>query len=518
AGEPSAASAGGPRPGARRRLVSTSLFDRGRTAASAPSEPQRAADAADPAPEPAPPHGPETPPEPEDEEPGAITLVAPIEEGDDAPAPTPRPRRPAPAGPLTPPARTPAPAPAPAATPPPAPAAEPAQEAAGHPAQASPDLEATGTYDVLFGPTVHRRIEDAAIRIGDESAEEPHEATSAAGATASQELGEGSPAPEPEEEPAASAPSAAGPASAAIGDFIDWVPGVGREAPEIARTAARRAAGPAAAAPQGQPASPQVRVAERPQPPRPAPAPIAQDPAPAPGPAAAPAAAAAPAPAPAAAPMAAAASTPAPAAAPAPASAPPPAMPRRGEPAPPPRPQQPAPGAPAHPASPRQAPRGQRATASSAPVLLSGLLCDAGHANPPELSTCRACGRPLAGPVRSVPRPALGRIELSTGESFRLDRSAIIGRKPRASRVSGREVPQLITVPSPQQDISRSHLELRLEGWHVVALDLGTTNGTTLLREGTVPRRLSPHHAVMLQDLDILDLGDGVRLRMREAG
>src|SRR5690606_25914543 len=176
----------------------------------------------------------------------------------------------------------------------------------------------------------------------------------------------------------------------------------------------------------------------------------------------------------------------------------------------------PAAGPPAAPPRPLAAPSGQPATASSTPVLLPGLLCPAGHANPPELSRCRTCGQLLAGPVRAVPRPPLGLVEISTGDSFRLDRAAIIGRRPRASRVSGREVPQLITVPSPQQDISRSHLELRPEGWHVVALDLGTTNGTTLLREGTVPRRLSPHHGVMLQDLDVLDLGDGIRLRLRE--
>ena len=97
-----------------------------------------------------------------------------------------------------------------------------------------------------------------------------------------------------------------------------------------------------------------------------------------------------------------------------------------------------------------------------------------------------------------------------------LDRSAIVGRRPRASRVSVHDVPQLVTVPSPQQDISRSHLELRLEGWHVVALDLGTTNGTTLYREGADPLRLRPREGVVLHEGDVLDLGDGVHLRMRE--
>lgn len=114
-------------------------------------------------------------------------------------------------------------------------------------------------------------------------------------------------------------------------------------------------------------------------------------------------------------------------------------------------------------------------------------------------------------------RPLLGDVDISTGGSFSLDRGAIIGRRPRVSRVSGTDVPQLITVPSPQQDISRSHVELLLEGWHVVALDLGTTNGTWLVRAGEEPLRLPPREGALLHDGDVLDLGDGVQLRLRSA-
>lgn len=129
---------------------------------------------------------------------------------------------------------------------------------------------------------------------------------------------------------------------------------------------------------------------------------------------------------------------------------------------------------------------------------------------------CRVCHAPLQGPTRTVARPPLGTIWTSYGERVVLDRTAILGRRPRASRVSAQDVPQLITVPSPQQDISRSHLELRLEGWHVVAIDLGTTNGTTLHRAGFDPARLRAREGVVLRDGDALDLGDGVHLRYGE--
>ena len=155
--------------------------------------------------------------------------------------------------------------------------------------------------------------------------------------------------------------------------------------------------------------------------------------------------------------------------------------------------------------------------AGSGVVTLPGLVCTDGHANSPERAECRVCRRPLQGGTRTVARPPLGTVLISTGASFVLDRTAIVGRRPRASRVSGHDVPQLITVPSPQQDISRSHLELRLEGWHVVALDMGTTNGTTLLRPGMEPVRLRTREGVVLTVGDQIDLGDGIQLLLKEA-
>lgn len=115
-----------------------------------------------------------------------------------------------------------------------------------------------------------------------------------------------------------------------------------------------------------------------------------------------------------------------------------------------------------------------------------------------------------------APRPPLGRLELSTGGAIRLDRTVVLGRRPRASRVSADGVPQLVTVASPQQDISRSHLEIRLEGWHVLAVDLATTNGSRLFRGTQDPLRLPAHESIVLVEGDVIDLGDGVAVRFTE--
>lgn len=155
-------------------------------------------------------------------------------------------------------------------------------------------------------------------------------------------------------------------------------------------------------------------------------------------------------------------------------------------------------------------------TASRGPATISALICPQGHPSPPDRAQCRVCGAPLSGPVRATPRPPLGRLDLSSGGTIRLDRAVVIGRRPRATRVSGDGVPQLVTVASPQQDISRSHLEIRLEGWHVLAVDLATTNGSRLMRAQQDPVRLRAQEGVVLVDGDVIDLGDGVAVRFSE--
>ncbi|WP_353114778.1 FHA domain-containing protein [Microbacterium sp.] len=109
------------------------------------------------------------------------------------------------------------------------------------------------------------------------------------------------------------------------------------------------------------------------------------------------------------------------------------------------------------------------------------------------------------------PPPAFaGSVRVSTGQVVALDRTVIIGRRPRSTRASGADLPHLIAVESPQQDISRNHLEIRPEGDTVVVIDLHTTNGSTLLRAGADPMRLHPGEHTLVLDGDAVDLGDGV--------
>lgn len=149
------------------------------------------------------------------------------------------------------------------------------------------------------------------------------------------------------------------------------------------------------------------------------------------------------------------------------------------------------------------------------PVVL-GRMCPQEHANPPTNSRCCVCGSPISSEPDQVRRPSLGRMRISTGDVIELDRPVIVGRQPSASRVAGSGMPRLVQVRSADGDISRSHLEVQLEGWHVMLRDLHSTNGTFLLRPGQSPRRLVPGEQTMLLDGDTAEIGDHVSIQFED--
>ncbi|MGV9195360.1 FHA domain-containing protein [Microbacterium sp. MC2] len=135
-----------------------------------------------------------------------------------------------------------------------------------------------------------------------------------------------------------------------------------------------------------------------------------------------------------------------------------------------------------------------------------------------ELRKLREAEREKYESTENVPprQPSRGRIRLSTGRTVELERPVVIGRRPKSARASGDELPTLVAVDSPNQDISRSHIEIRAEGEHVLVTDLNTTNGTVLLRAGNDPVRLHPGEPTLVVDADVLDLGDGVTLTFED--
>lgn len=128
----------------------------------------------------------------------------------------------------------------------------------------------------------------------------------------------------------------------------------------------------------------------------------------------------------------------------------------------------------------------------------------------------------LGTPAAPTPPPLPGdhgtiaRLVLPTGDVVDVDRSVLVGRAPEPRRFDPDEQPRLVTVPSPGNEVSSTHLEVRpgTAGAAVLAVDLGSTNGTTVHRAGRSAEALPPGVPVALGPDDVLDLGDGVTLRV----
>ena len=145
---------------------------------------------------------------------------------------------------------------------------------------------------------------------------------------------------------------------------------------------------------------------------------------------------------------------------------------------------------------------------SDGPEVLA-INCVNGHPNPVHASSCRICGGALNGKIVHVKRPNLGTLVASTGGSVTLDADVIVGRLPKAAPGAG---VHLMAVASPTKSISKSHCRINIDDWELNLEDLNSTNGTYLLREGQLPRRLGGGQRELLRYGDRIDLGDGVVL------
>jgi hypothetical protein len=143
------------------------------------------------------------------------------------------------------------------------------------------------------------------------------------------------------------------------------------------------------------------------------------------------------------------------------------------------------------------------------PTVLAG-RCPNGHLSPPHAPICRVCrsSMPEQGGFE-IARPALGVLRLSTGDVVSLDRGVILGRAPEAP-ADAAERPHAVRLVSPENDISRTHAEVVLDGWHVYVRDLGSTNGTVVTLPSQPPLRVRAHDLQLLESGTVVTLADEV--------
>ena len=112
-------------------------------------------------------------------------------------------------------------------------------------------------------------------------------------------------------------------------------------------------------------------------------------------------------------------------------------------------------------------------------ALVEAKLCSHQHPNPPTVATCEICGEllpPGTATVVHVARPRLGALRLDDGSIIPLDHELVIGRKPSPVDAPDQAAPERVKVAGDK--VSRTHLEVRFQGWDVVVADCGSTNGT----------------------------------------
>jgi hypothetical protein len=150
--------------------------------------------------------------------------------------------------------------------------------------------------------------------------------------------------------------------------------------------------------------------------------------------------------------------------------------------------------------------------AATGPTVMA-VRCPRSHLTSAYSAQCRICGDAIDEQVpNEVPRPTLGRLVLSTGETVILDRDVILGRAPESTEEDPAVRPNLVRL-TDSGEVSRMHVRVTLDGWQPLLRDLGSSNGTTLTLSSSSPQQLRPQEDYLLEPGCEVSLADVVSFR-----
>lgn len=127
------------------------------------------------------------------------------------------------------------------------------------------------------------------------------------------------------------------------------------------------------------------------------------------------------------------------------------------------------------------------------------------------LRDSRRRSRPLPEAAAAAAQPALYLL-LPNGVREPLGQPIVVGRAPGVNKVSGGQVPRLVSLGGADQDISRNHVRITVEGDTVVVTDLHSRNGTVIVLPGKPPQKLRGGESTSVIVGTVVDLGGGVTL------
>lgn len=120
-----------------------------------------------------------------------------------------------------------------------------------------------------------------------------------------------------------------------------------------------------------------------------------------------------------------------------------------------------------------------------------------------------------SAPKQEAP-PKLVLVVSTSGAREPLTQPILVGRSPSVSKVSGGQIPRLITIAGSDQDISRNHVQIAVEGGTVVVTDLHSKNGTSIVLPGKGPQKLRAGEPASVIVGTVVDLGGGITLTVDE--
>ena len=149
--------------------------------------------------------------------------------------------------------------------------------------------------------------------------------------------------------------------------------------------------------------------------------------------------------------------------------------------------------------------------------VVSRVCLQCGRANPPWEVRCSGCEAHLddaTSTLKRVARPVIGKVQLTGGLEETLDRDLIIGRDPGQPALTSQQ--RGIVHGSHDRTVSRRQVELKLDGWHVFAVALGSR--MLLRRKDGIVSELQRGTTVPFEPGDTLHYGSGLSLRYADSG
>lgn len=143
--------------------------------------------------------------------------------------------------------------------------------------------------------------------------------------------------------------------------------------------------------------------------------------------------------------------------------------------------------------------------------FVTGVFCGRDHLNHPDAHHCARCGLKMVHRTQhSVKglRPPLGLLVLDDGATFALDHGYVLGREPESDSLVKTGGARPLKVTDSSNSVSRIHAEVRLDGWEVLLVDRGSSNGTFVHEGDGRWRRLDPERPHPLDPGSELSVGE----------